>query len=133
MAGLSDILERSIIVFPRALDSDETEKLFDYFSKNGIEIQYSLEIIGTKKNNCLDERYCSKISGNLTDTSIGFNVLGNFNCVMKNENADDDAYAPKAYELQFSNPLMDDIDEVSGEVVLWDKVRNLTQQYFLGK
>ena len=135
MSDLQGLTKRSTIRFPNPLDQNHIEDYFKYLGENYIKVDYTIEIkikrekINPKEN--LNERYISKINGTLS-TSESTHSSGQFECLLKDPGLDELIYSPRIYELNFSLMARDELrDFHKEEIQLWDKVRNLTQEYFL--
>jgi len=139
MGNLQKLLKKSKIVFPKSLGESQVENLFEYLTKNFINVSYNKEIKGYMKNmgpmgtNKLEpviskEKYCSNISGGMTDFSGENYASTNFNCSLEEVTETSNRRFDK---LNFSTIPGYTLEEHNKkEVQLWDKVRDLIQKYF---
>lgn len=130
MRNLQALINRSTINFPNPLNENQVEDVFEYLAKNLIEVNYQMGFKGAMNSNdpknFFKEKYCSKIFGNMTDLSKKNHfATDSFEC--SNEMLEENYFK----DINFQIIPGYELEEHSKEnVQLWDKVRNLTQQYF---
>ena len=134
MSELSELIGRTEIGFPRGINFEQVEGLFDFLSENSIDVRYNVTIMGVKTNRgsefSANERYVSDISGTMTNFSDNGNFgMGSFFCIRNPEFMENNFSGIKfqtipGYEIEEHN---------SQEVILWDKVKKLTEKYFSNK
>lgn len=134
MSDLQNLLEKSRIPFPKSMNPEQIEDLFEYLTKKNIdvncEINYNLVMNNNDPKNFFKQKYCSKISGTMTEISqkLGY-VFSSFDCSREiPKDLDEEEGLGEFYGINFST-----FEPKEKEVQLWDKVRELTQKYFSNK
>ena len=126
---LEEVIKRTTINFPKPLNLKQSEKLFDYISRNlPANLNYTVEVhndtyYNSEKKKALKSKGPVKITGTISNAKkvMSFDSF-------RTENKGEDY--THLYSIKF-NHLFSNLSEYRPEVIgLWDDVRNLTEKYF---
>ena len=130
--SLDKLIEKSKIIFPEPLSTNEVKDFFEYLAKEFIEVNYRIETRGNISKNGLtksfNQEYISEIGGRMTNLSNKTKYASSeFSCtLMYSEDSDQNNIT----ELNFSFIPGYRLEEHRAEEIkLWEKVKNLTQNY----